>query len=220
MTVGSQVRQMIEDALLSAYIKSPRFDDYYVDSVEVLPKGLEGEVDKAIKQQIAQYLKKNTPTQYDQHVKMWKKQQTALHKQKQIDIERQMEKISGFTANPKGAILSLITKNMAILGPIMAPFLAVQITEQVIEILTRPGFPLDPRFKRRLEEEYNSFLARQTQFNSAIGARNVVVQTKAGWINANGAGHRSTMKDIREGTGRGVRQGFIGIEDKSIGMSP
>jgi len=128
-------------------------------------------------------------------------------------------KVQGFIQNPGGFLLSKLSTMAPQLAIIMLPFILPEITKQVIKVLTRPGFPLDPRFKRRLEEEYQSFLSRQTQFNSSIGARNVVVQSSKGWINMNGAGHRSAMRDVREGTGRGVRQGFIGIEDKSLGIS-
>lgn len=216
--VGQQIRMMIEDAMLSAYIISPRFDDYEIAAVEIPAAGIEQAINDAIKKIVQDTARKEKETQYDSHIKAYGKFKRQEDDAKFSDISSQLTDIKQLTTNPSGFILSMIMPLVPILGPMMVAASMPMIIDTIIEVLTRPGFPLDPRFKRRLDEEFNSQLDRQTQFNSSIGARNVVIQTKAGWINMQGAGHRSAMKDVREGTGRGVRQGFIGIEDKSVGL--
>lgn len=216
--IGRKIREMIEDSMLSAYIVSPRFDDYEIEAVEIPNVGIEQSIEADIRKIVEEYGRKSKNT-YDQHVKAYGKYKRLEDKAAQSDLMGKVGQLQGLMRNPGGFLLSKLTMIAPQLAIIMLPFILPEIAKHVIKVLTQPGFPLDPRFKRRLEEEYNSFLSRQTQFNSAIGARNVVVQTKAGWINMNGAGHRSAMKDIREGTGRGVRQGFIGIEDKSLGIN-
>jgi hypothetical protein len=112
--------------------------------------------------------------------------------------------------------------NMVRFMPMLAPLIIAasmpQIIEGVIQVLTRPGMPLDPRFTRFMEKEWNTGLDRQKQFNTMIGRRNVVVQTSAGWRNTLGAGHTSVNRRVAEGTGAGPRLGtIVGMPDKSIG---
>ena len=107
--------------------------------------------------------------------------------------------------------------NMKILGPLVVVAMLPEIIDGVIKFLTMPGMPLDPRFKRLLDEEWNSGMERQRQFNTFIGARNVTAQTSAGWRNMMGAGHRSVFRDVAQGTGLGPRTGVMNIADKSLG---
>lgn len=221
MTVGNAMRNMIEDMMLSAYITSPRFDDYEIDAVEIPPAGIESLIDEEIRRIIEEQVRtqsREPDSSYDAHVKAYGKFKREQDTDNTDEIMRMMQKGGQVFTNPRAFFLSNMKLLLPTLGPLLIAAMLPQIIEGVIEVLTRPGFPLDPRFTRFMEQEWNTGLERQTQFNTMIGRRNVVIQTKAGWRNQMGAGHTSIYKRIAEGTGIGPRLGtLIGMPEKSTG---
>ena len=124
--------------------------------------------------------------------------------------------LKGFAAtkNPLGAV-------SAALGNIPIPHAAlVALTLALIPLifkeLTRDGGSLDLRWKRIIDREVNGFLDRQTQRNTQIGLRQVIIQSRAGFIAKNGAsGNENTIRQIRDGGVDGNRLAQIDITDHS-----
>jgi len=219
MTVGSTIENMIENMMLNAFIESPRFNDYKIIKIEGISLGLDDIIDQQIKEVIEKETEaRKKPTAYDAHVKAYGKFKREEDSDNIDDIMGAMRGGGQLFTNPQAFLLQNLTKLMPTLAPLLVAAALPQIIEAVIDTLTRPGFPLDPRFTRFMEQEWNTGLERQTQFNAMIGRRNVVIQTKAGWRNQMGAGHTSIYKRIAEGTGIGPRLGtLIGMPEKSTG---
>lgn len=88
---------------------------------------------------------------------------------------------------------------------------ALSLIPIIINELTKPGGPFDLRFKRIVEKEFNSLMDRQTAYDIRIGERSIIVQSRAGFINANGAAsNTNTLREIREG---GVNKEFLNEVD-------
>ena len=84
----------------------------------------------------------------------------------------------------------------------------------IIKELKRPGSIMDVRWKRMMTEEFNAFLDRQDQMNTFLGYRQVIVQSRAGFIaNSSGAGTYDTVRDKREGGMDKDRQEIVGLVD-------
>jgi len=94
--------------------------------------------------------------------------------------------------------------------------LTLALTPILLKELTRDGSALDLRWKRFALKEENSFLDRQTQRNTQIGLRQVIIQSRAGFIQMNGAGgNENTIRQIRDGGVDGNRLAQINIVDHS-----
>ncbi len=76
---------------------------------------------------------------------------------------------------------------------------AISLAPIIFEQLTRPGGPFDTRFKRVVDLEINAFLSRQTQKDTEMGFRQVIIQSKKGFTAANGFNAYNTLAGIREG---------------------
>lgn len=95
---------------------------------------------------------------------------------------------------------------------------AIMLTPFIFEQLTRPGGPLDLRFKRIISDEVNAFLSRQTQKDTEMGVRQVIIQSKTGFTATNGANNYNTLRGIREGGIDRERLDRIGMVDHSKGV--
>jgi len=167
-------------------------------------------------------------SQYDAHIKTYGKFQqdiedrpgnlAKLDKDAMSGATSDLGSIKSLMGNPQGFMINIMTKFAPVLAPILIAVAMPMIIKGILDILAQPGNPLDPRFKRLLENEFNSGLTRQQQFNTAIGARKITVQSAAGWRNMMGAGHTSNMRDIKDGSGFGPRKGKVGIEAKKVGL--
>ncbi len=114
----------------------------------------------------------------------------------------------GLAKNPMG----ILTKLMAVMPHTALIALAISLIPMMIDLLKAPGMPMDIRFKRIMEDEENAFLDRQTQRNTQIGLRQVIIQSEAGFIMANGAQSEDTLRQIREGD-QSVRKANIDFTD-------
>jgi len=84
----------------------------------------------------------------------------------------------------------------------------------IIKELKRPGSVMDVRWKRAMAEEFNAFLDRQDQMNTFLGYRQVIVQSRAGFIaQSSGAGTYDSNRDLREGGMDKDRQEIVGLKD-------
>lgn len=95
--------------------------------------------------------------------------------------------------------------------------LALALAPLTFAILTKPGGPLDLRWKRFIEDEINAFLSRQTQKDTEFGVRQVIIQSKIGFTATNGKNNYNTVRGIREGGLDKERLDRIGMVDHSKG---
>ena len=95
---------------------------------------------------------------------------------------------------------------------------AIKLAPMVFEELTRPGGVLDLRFKRIVDDEINAFLSRQTQKDTEMGVRQVIVQSKKGFTAPNGENSFNTMRGIREGGLDKERLDRLDMKDHAKGV--
>jgi len=103
--------------------------------------------------------------------------------------------ISGIGNNPT----SIIARVLPSLPQATLIAFALLLAPLIFDILTKPGGPLDLRFKRIISDEINAFLSRQTQRDTEMGVRQVIIQSKTGFTAVNGFNNYNTVKGIREG---------------------
>ena len=108
--------------------------------------------------------------------------------------------------DPIGALSSTVSSGLSAIPIPHAQLVALSLAMVpiILKMLTADGSALDLRWKRLMQKEENSFLDRQTQRNTQIGLRQVVIQSRAGFIQINGAG----------GNGSSIRQHRDGFADK------
>ncbi len=108
--------------------------------------------------------------------------------------------------DPIGALSSTVSSGLSQIPIPHAQLVALSLAmiPIILKMLTADGSALDLRWKRLMQKEENSFLDRQTQRNTQIGLRQVIVQSRAGFIQLNGAG----------GNGNSIRQHRDGFMDK------
>ncbi len=95
---------------------------------------------------------------------------------------------------------------------------AIVLAPLIVDQLTRPGGPLDLRFKRIISDEINGFLSRQTQKDTEMGVRQVIIQSKTGFTATNGKNNYNTVRGIREGGIDKERLDRIGMKDHAKGV--
>lgn len=123
---------------------------------------------------------------------------------------------SSLSQNPAGAIGML----MGFIPHAALITLALSLIPIIIKELKRPGSILDVRFKRLMEDEFNSFLSRQEQMNTQLGYRQVIVQSKAGFLaQAGGSGTYNNLVDKRMGGLDPRRQELVGLVDHAKDLS-
>ena len=125
------------------------------------------------------------------------------------DVEVETEKVKDFE---KKAVLgtrralaiaqnpaSLVSQGILLLPHAVLVAFAISIVPFIFEELTRAGGPLDLRFKRIVDEEISAFLSRQSQRDTEMGVRQVIIQSKTGFTATNGSNNFNTLRGIREG---------------------
>lgn len=92
--------------------------------------------------------------------------------------------------------------------------LVLSMIPLIIDELKKPGSMMDVRWKRMMQDEFNAFLDRQDKMNTFLGYRQIIVQSKAGFMaQASGAGTYDSNRDLREGGMDKDRQEIVGLED-------
>lgn len=124
------------------------------------------------------------------------------------------QKVLATAQNPATAIWDLVQfiphSKLIILAAFLAPLIFME--------LTRPGGLLDLRFKRIVDDEITAFLSRQSQKDTEMGFRQVVIQSKVGFTASNGVNNYNTIRGIREGGIDKERLDRIGMVDHSKGI--
>ncbi len=113
---------------------------------------------------------------------------------------------------------SIVAQGIALLPHATLLLLAISLAPLIFDILTKPGGPLDLRFKRIIDNEINAFLSRQTQKDTEFGVRQVIIQSKTGFTATNGANNFNTVRGIREGGVDKQRLDRIGMVDHAKGV--
>lgn len=122
--------------------------------------------------------------------------------------------IAGVGQNPA----SVVAMGLQYLPHVALVALALALAPLIFTELTRPGGVLDLRFKRIISDEVNAFLSRQTQKDTEMGVRQVIIQSKTGFTATNGVNNYNTLKGIREGGVNEERLSRIGKVDHSKGV--
>jgi len=125
-----------------------------------------------------------------------------------------VSKVIGAVNNPA----SIVAAGIPLLPHAVLVALAISLGPLIFDILTRPGGPYDLRFKRIISDEVNAFLSRQTQKDTEMGVRQVIIQSKTGFTASNGANNYNTIRGIREGGIDKERLDRIGMKDHSKGV--
>jgi len=122
--------------------------------------------------------------------------------------------ISGIGNDPT----SIISRALPLLPQAALVGLALLLAPLIFDILTKPGGPLDLRFKRIISDEVNAFLSRQSQRDTEMVFRQVIVQSKPGFTAVNGFNNYNTQRGIREGGINKELMDRIGKVDHSKGI--
>ena len=202
--------------LKNAIIISPRFSDYTVADVLPVPdfgvdEHFRSEVVRIIKEEIRMQMTKFEQGQGSEAIGS-----DAIPAGTNVESKIRAGVLKGVagTQNPLGAVTSAIQGVKIPHAQLVA--LALALIPIIFKELTRDGGALDLRWKRIIDREVNGFLDRQTQRNTQIGLRQVIIQSRAGFIQKNGAaGNENTIRQIRDGGVDGNRLAQIDITDHS-----
>jgi hypothetical protein len=121
-------------------------------------------------------------------------------------------------SSPAEFLLSQAERMVPILVPLLVVAMAPKLIETAIDLMTAPGMPLDPRWKRAIQKEVFGILSRQQQENSRIGLRNVSIQSHEGFIMTNGGASQSLLQQVKDGTGPSVGTTVIGTQFRAEGV--
>lgn len=171
---------------------------------------------------------------YSEHVKAWndyRKQYTDLVKamDKRVDSwdlpeddTLNQSAVAGAVSRGYSSSRNPLGVGSTLLG--MLPHtalvaLAIQLTPLIIDQLKSPGNYLDVRWKRIMMDEFNAMLERQDQWDTMIGLRQTIVQSKAGFLMESGAAMtENNLRQRREGGVDGNRLALIDFTDHSKEM--
>ena len=180
--VASALRQMIEQMLFSAFITSPRFQDYKIEAVDINTADFSGIIDEAIRVSVIRFMEDQGITAGGISADPT---QTGFSESDAVGLARQG--VAKFR-DP----VSLVSEALPFLPHTVVIGFAISLMPFIIQELTKPGGPFDLRFKRRVEEEFNALQDRQTTYDLRIGHRGLIIQNNAGFMAHNQTGATST----------------------------
>ena len=204
MTLASMVRQLIEGVMNSARITSasPNFVnrveaydwfsnvDNFDDVIRAEVQRILAETQTETKEEESQAGVGTPPAEESEGTNV------------EASVRQVVEKNAGALQNPIGSLSAGLRSIPLPHAQLVA--LALAMAPLIFKLLTMDGGALDLRFRRKMQDETNSFLDRQTQRNTQIGLRQVIIQSRAGFIQVNGAGgNENNVRQIREGGIRG-----------------
>lgn len=216
MSFGDTLRNLIDKMLKNTIIISPRFSDYRVADILPIPdfgvdEHFRSEVVRIIKEEIQIEM---TKVESGQGAEAIGSDALAAGTNLQSKIKSNLLKGVASTQDPIAAVTGAL-KGVPIPHAALVA-LSLALIPLIFKELTRDGGLLDLRWKRIIDDEVNGFLDRQTQRNTQIGTRQVIIQSRAGFIAINGAaGNENTIRQIRDGGVDGNRLAQIDITDHS-----
>jgi len=211
LTFTDTIRSLIERMLKNSIIRSPRFDDYRIE--EVIPVADSG-IDEEFRTEVEQIIQDEVKTQIKALENEGPAKQSSPEGSSTPDLQGPALEAFQAIRNPG----TLVAKGLKFLPHAAVVLFAIQISKYVFEQITRPGGALDVRWRRQMENEFNAFLDRQTQRNTQIGNRQVVIQSAAGFIQMNGAANENTLRQIRNGGVDGARLARVDLPDHAQGL--
>jgi len=173
---------------------------------------VEGEIETAILDIVGKSEIENDPSSIAESLTIDAEEKKKGKKQKRLagGITRGISDITDPVRMVSYAIPLLPHTALIALATALAPF--------IFDVMTKPGGPLDLRFKRIVQNEINPFLSRQAQKDTEMGVRQVIIQSKIGFTASNGETAFNTMRGIREGGLDKERLDRFGIIDHSKGI--
>lgn len=211
MTFTDTIRSLIERMLKNSIIKSPRFSDYRV--ADVIPVADSG-IDEEFRTEVEQIIQDEVKTQIQDLEKEGAPKQSSPEGSSAPDLQGPALEAFQAIKNPG----SLVAKGLKLLPHAAAVLFAIQISKYVFAEITKAGGTMDLRWRRQMDDEFNAFLDRQTQRNTQIGNRQVVIQSTAGFIQMNGAANENTLRQIRDGGVDGTRLAKVDLRDHAQGL--
>lgn len=212
MTLGSSIKQFVESIMVSVRIVSPRFSDYRVEGFDFYSES--GQMDDVFKADVVQIIKDEISFQLTKVGEGDGSDGIPEGTNLESKIKSNVLKGVSVGKDPIGAVTSALKGIPLPHAALVA--LAIALVPIIFKELTKDGGGLDLRWKRIIENEINGFLDRQTQRNTQIGTRQVIIQSRAGFIAINGAaGNENTIRQIRDGGVDGNRLAQIDITDHS-----
>ena len=198
-SLGSTLKQWLQELLISAHIVSPRFDDYRIESLDWYsdPSGLE--FDQVIKKEVEKIMREGG------YNLKGGKSRTKKSNESTVDA------INGILRGASGTSMGA-TALARVLPPVAVALLVAKVSKMILDDLKRPGGAWDIRYKRLLENEVENYMSRQLQRNTQVGAgRQIIIQMRSQFLNLNGQGNSNTFQQVRD---YGNRLAEVGLNTK------
>ena len=219
-TLDSIIKQMIISAFRSAKMESAspgkinRFIGMEFESgMDII--GSNEEITDAIKAAVADFISDPDTAENLAQDLLDSEEKTG---KKKGNLERRavsgIQKGIGLAQNPVNAV----SMALPLLPHAVLVSFAISLAPMIFDYITRPGGPLDVRWMRFLENEFNAFLSRQTQKDTLMGTRQVIIQSKVGFTASNGVNNYNTQRGIREGGINPERDSRIKMTDHTKGL--
>lgn len=182
---------MIKTALTSAYIVSPRFDDYHIDDVTITESY---DFEKDIRDLIKDASSTKTGGFGDAEDQVKKDKQAFKDVKDKVTIfdkgnvgeinqftSAQMGNVRQLATDPTGFIMQTFMKKFAKgVGVIALALIIMEAVKWIISELLKPGRMLDIRFKRDISKEIIAFRQREDQQKLKQGFSNLIITTSPG----------------------------------------
>ena len=182
---------MIKTALTSAYIVSPRFDDYHIDDVTITESyDFEKDIRDLIKE--AGTTKSGGFGDADDQAKKDKQSLKDVTGKVKLFEKGNMGEINNFTSSQMGNVRQIATDPTGFLiqtfmkkfakgiGVIALAVIIMEAVKWIISELLKPGRMLDVRFKRDISKEIIAFRRREEQQKLKQGFSNLIITTSPG----------------------------------------
>ena len=208
MTLASSIKQFVENIMVAARIVSPRFADYKVDGFDFYSES--GQFDESFRGDVIKIIQDEIKIQMTTVGEDVEK--PAVKGSVESQITQNISKVSSLAQNPASMGAELIAK----LPHAAVVALALKLYPVIIDYLTRPGGPMDIRFRRKIELEWNGFLDRQTQKNTQLGIRGVRIQSNAGFIQLSGGSSGNSMRLQKDPSKELNRQDILGTNAHKV----
>lgn len=225
------INSMIEIALKSSYIVSPRFDDYHIDEVNITSSpDFENEIKQLIADSKSAQPSSNRndlakDVQVKKDAKSFTKKLDEFDKGQVGELQRmttaQFGNVRALATNPvqffMNSMLRKLAKGAGIAGFALIMF---EVVKFIINELMKPGRMLDRRFKRDIEREIFAFRSREEKQKLRQGFTNIIVTTIGGLRGGSGQIVSSRGLVATGGIDRVINNSFMqpGTSDISTGQ--
>ncbi len=209
MSFGSRIQALIKNILYSSEITSA--NPTHTNTVKNIFETPDFALDEEFSQEVVRVIREEIKIQMTEQREDDITEQTPIGS---VDSQAAttISKGIGLRQNPEAFATNLMSK----LPHTALVLLAVSLAPMIIDELTRAGGIMDIRFRRKIELEWNGFLDRQTQKNTQIGLRSMIVQSSAGFIQINGAGSGNAQRLAKNTQGFIEKNNEIGLPSHAL----